>query len=644
MQQTSSDLGRFLVIKPGVILSFRGAPHRVKRISTPERVLVENLDTHQVESAYVHQLSAYDPAIANAEDGPTISTVPELETFTKEEQERAQKIYSVLEPVLDPHGRTRQSVEQAAKKLGKSVGTVYKLIGGFDGAGLAGLIPGKRGPKGGYRLKPRVEEIIEEIVEEVYLNSQKKKQIDVIGDVKERCEAEGLPVPHDNTIRNRITSLPRNVVLRRRGHKKEANANLPVPGEFPKTSGPLSIVQMDHTPLDILVVFAGTRKPWGRPWLTLVIDVETRVIVGFYLSMSRPSSVAAGMAIAMGILPKNDYLGSLGLTGNWPVCGIPRRLHCDNAREFKGKTLEKAGREYRIDLQLRPVKTPEYGGHIERMVGNVNHMLHRKPGTTFSNIKQRETYDSKKKSAYTLRELEIEIADWIVNHYHQTKHSALGKPPIRAWEQGVMGGEDKPGIGLPVLPTDPERLKLDFMPGDTRVVQNTGIRWGRSDYYNENLNHWINATDPEHPTEKRKFEIRHHPQIRNKIWFLDPETKQYYEIPKFPADEADDDGVGYDEHLDAEKLKHKAGLEMEDKEAKRGYRRRSKEREQEAVKTTQKARRSQQKASYPDKPRATDASEIESRMRPQSDTEGRSDNPFAALSKKSLTGFPVRSK
>lgn len=153
MQQISSDQGRFLVIKPGVILSFRGAPHRVKRISTTERVLVENLDTHQVESAYVHQLSAYDPAIANAEDGPTSSTVPELETFTKEEQERAQKIYSVLEPVLDPHGRTRQSVEQAAKKLGKSVGTVYKLIGGFDGAGLAGFIPGKRGPKGGYRLR-----------------------------------------------------------------------------------------------------------------------------------------------------------------------------------------------------------------------------------------------------------------------------------------------------------------------------------------------------------------------------------------------------------------------------------------------------------------------------------------------------------
>lgn len=185
MQQTSNEPGRFLLIKPGVILSFRGAPHLVKRVSTPERVLVENLDTHQVESAYVHQLSAYNPAEALAEEGPARSAAPELETFTKEEQERAQKIYSVLAPVLEPHGRTRQLVAQAAKELGKSTGTVYKLISNFDGAGLAGFIPGKRGPKGGYRLGPRVEEIIEEIINDVYLNSQKKKQVDVIGDIRE---------------------------------------------------------------------------------------------------------------------------------------------------------------------------------------------------------------------------------------------------------------------------------------------------------------------------------------------------------------------------------------------------------------------------------------------------------------------------
>ena len=62
-------------------------------------------------------------------------------------------------------------------------------------------------------------------------------------------------------------------------------------------------------------------------------------------------------------------------------------------------------------------------------------MLRKKPGTTFSNPQQRGTYDSKKKSAYTLHELEIEIADWVVNHYHVHKHGALMKPPLIVWEE-----------------------------------------------------------------------------------------------------------------------------------------------------------------------------------------------------------------
>src|SRR5256885_6066669 len=84
------------------------------------------------------------------------------------------------------------------------------------------------------------------------------------------------------------------------------------------------------------VVFSDTRMPWGRPWLTLVIDCLTRVIIGFYLSMDRPSAVAAGMALAMGMLPKQDYLASLGLPGRWPVHGKIRKVLCDNAKEFRG--------------------------------------------------------------------------------------------------------------------------------------------------------------------------------------------------------------------------------------------------------------------------------------------------------------------
>ena len=43
----------------------------------------------------------------------------------------------------------------------------------------------------------------------------------------------------------------------------------------------LEVVQIDHTPVDVIVVDEAHRLPIGRPWLTLAIDVATRVVAGF---------------------------------------------------------------------------------------------------------------------------------------------------------------------------------------------------------------------------------------------------------------------------------------------------------------------------------------------------------------------------
>jgi putative transposase len=255
------------------------------------------------------------------------------------------------------------------------------------------------------------------------------------------------------------------------------------------------------------------------------------MIVGLFIRMQRPNAVAAGMCLSMGMLPKADYLQRLGVPGKWPVFGKMRTVHCDNAKEFRGKTLEKALAEYGIDHTFRPVKQPEYGSYIERMVGNVNEFIHKQPGTTFSNPEHRGDYNSKKKSALTLKEIEVELIDWIVNQYHQRKHSTLGVSPIRKWEASVLGDRDHLGVGLPEAPADPQKLILDFMPFKTPTIQNYGIKLNGEEYYHENLNRWINAPDPDHAKRKRKFVVRYDPLSKRSVWFGDPEVKQYFEIP-----------------------------------------------------------------------------------------------------------------
>ena len=51
--------------------------------------------------------------------------------------------------------------------------------------------------------------------------------------------------------------------------------------------------------------------------------------------------------------------------------GIPERLHLDNAREFRSEALKRGCEQYGIAIDYRPVRTPHYGGHIERLIGTM---------------------------------------------------------------------------------------------------------------------------------------------------------------------------------------------------------------------------------------------------------------------------------
>jgi putative transposase len=333
-------------------------------------------------------------------------------------------------------------------------------------------------------------------------------------------------------VRNRIKSIPDSVKLRRRGRIDEARDRYaPIKDKFPGADFPLAVTQIDHTPADVIVVDEEHRLPIGRPTLTLQIDVKTRVVTGIAVLLEAPSAISVGMCVSNSMLPKDEYLESLGVEGEWPVWGCPAVLHADNAREFRGKMLRQACENYGIDLQLRPVKVPHYGGHIERLMGTAANELRKLPGATFSNPKQRRGYKSEKEAALTLRELEQQLVDFIVNVYHKRTHSELGMSPLRRWELDLLGEDGGPPPGLPSVPGDPERLKIDFLPYDLRTVQRYGIVLGKVNYYHECLVPWINSADPDQPKLKRKFVVRYDPRDISKIWFLDPESNLYYPVP-----------------------------------------------------------------------------------------------------------------
>ena len=115
--------------------------------------------------------------------------------------------------------------------------------------------------------------------------------------------------------RGRPFNGPRRAIVSRRcGPKAARDQYAPAIGALEAT-WPLSLVQIDHTLVDVIVVDRASRQPLQRPWLTLAVDVASRMVAGFYLTLEPPSVTSVALAIQSLVLPKQAYLARLGVDG-----------------------------------------------------------------------------------------------------------------------------------------------------------------------------------------------------------------------------------------------------------------------------------------------------------------------------------------
>ena len=78
---------------------------------------------------------------------------------------------------------------------------------------------------------------------------------------------------------------------------------------------PLDIIQIDHTKVDVILVDDETRKPIGRPFITVAIDVYSRMILVLYI-LEAPSYFSVGQCLLNAILPKDDFIKNMELKEN----------------------------------------------------------------------------------------------------------------------------------------------------------------------------------------------------------------------------------------------------------------------------------------------------------------------------------------
>jgi putative transposase len=514
-------MNQFPII-PKSTVSYEGHHYQVKALLDMRRLLIERLEDNNIVVVAVEDVQ---PVYAN-----DIKT-PSFELATEEQWATANRRFALLKPILEK--RTDGAlVKQIARENNVNASTLYRWLDRYETTGLvASLMEQPRnGGRGRPRLSPEIDAIVQQAIKDEYLTTQRKPLAKVHQVVASQCLRAGLPVPHPNTIRNRISQLTEYSRLRYRYGKATADEHLaPHKGSFPGADFPLAFVQIDHTKLDVELVDDAQRLPVGRPWITLAIDVFSRMVVGFYVSLDPPGAMGTGLCISNAILPKEQWLAIHDLSGEWPCWGVMRTLHLDNAREFHGTMLTRACEQYGIELNWRPVAKPRYGGHIERYLGTVLSELHTLPGTTFSSVSERGDYPSEEKAVMTLQELEKWLLTYIINVYHKRKHSALGMAPLERFKQGIFGTDTLSGSGLPFRYMNEEKVRLDFMPFEERTVQEYGVLIDHIFYYSDVLRRWIKTTDKYKRRQKLLF--KRDPRDVSVVYFYDPELQEHFAIP-----------------------------------------------------------------------------------------------------------------
>ncbi|WP_372482903.1 hypothetical protein AB9J70_12890 [Elizabethkingia anophelis] len=492
-----------------------------------ECIIIKVISTSMVSISEVHSNIIHTVHIKDIIPFTELSSQP-LELLSEKDWERAKRRFNIIKPILSDRGDL-SVINKVSRDNNVSVPTIYRWLKFYDlGQTVASLAGGKKtGGEGKSRLTDKQEEIISDKINFVYLNQARKSIKKVINEIKISCNDLGIVPPHDTTIRRRIKSISEEEKVRKRFGIKEARYKYePIKSHYQEATYPLSIVQIDHTLLNIVLVDELERKPYKRPWITVAIDVYSRMVVGFYLSFDTPGNIGTGMCISNSILPKELWLEKMGVSAHWPCWGVMDCLHLDNAKEFHSKMLKDACDNYGISLKYRPVATPHYGGHIERLMGIFSKEINDLPGTTFSNTEERKNYKSEERSSFTLPELERWLATYITKIYHTRVHSSLGVSPLKKYEDGIMGNDNIPGRGVLPRIHDIRKTRLDFMPFVERSIQEYGVVVDHLYYYDDVLRPYVHKKDGD-----RGYIFKRDPRDISVIYFLDPLTEQYYDIP-----------------------------------------------------------------------------------------------------------------
>jgi putative transposase len=278
----------------------------------------------------------------------------------------------------------------------------------------------------------------------------------------------------------------RKTLIKREGRNRFNLSNRAVLGSSTENEllGPGSVYQIDATVASVHLVnrYDRTRNV-GKPTVYFVMDVVTRKIVGFYVSLNDPSWIAVQMALFDAFSNVGNYSEVTNLLEKY--CYLPEVIVWDRGKEnlgFDSDNLPDA-----LDIQMKTTASyrADWKGIIEQMFNQLREKIRNLPGAVKKGYKERGEKDHRLETVLDIEQFTNIVKDIVErhnNHYmkdypldEEMLHANVYPYPNDLWEWGI---ENRGALRQ----ESPLKVMFHLMSKKTAVVTHRGIRLGKAHY------------------------------------------------------------------------------------------------------------------------------------------------------------------
>ncbi len=392
-------------------------------------------------------------------------TLPDLGTLSETQQDELFRRRALLGELAEQEHVSNALLTKRAEAVGVSLRTLRDYHTRFRRDGLVGLVPCSRRDKGTCHL---LSSQMVQFIESLRLTHRDATVRFVYEQACQHAATTGERAPGLWQVRSICAQIPAPVRLLADGREDEFRNRYRL--TYPIAHDPHRIVwQIDHkAPLHVLVRdlrAPSHRSPKGevRPYLTLVIDSASRLVMAGLFSYDPPDRFMVAAAIRAGMLTAQHK----------PFGGVPDEIWVDNGKDLIANHVHQLVQGLGSTLEPGPPHYPELRGIVERFHETLDTRLWATlPGYVGANVVER---NPKAKAELSLSELDQRFRTFL-DRYHQEVHSATGQTPLQFWQEHATQ-----------IPVNERLLDVLLKEAARRRVVKEGIKYGGRIYWHADL-------------------------------------------------------------------------------------------------------------------------------------------------------------